>query len=55
MVFSINTPVVRKIRAPPPEIKVSDINREQTRMILQMNMIDRIAGATNCASCKGSK
>lgn len=56
MIFSINTPVIRKVRNPAPEIKyVPPPDNTQTRMFLQMNMVDRIKGATNCDSCKGSK
>lgn len=57
MIFSINTPVIRKVRnAPAPEIKsVPPDNTQQSRMFLQMSMIDRIKGATSCDSCKGSK
>ncbi len=55
MVFSINTPIIRKVRNPPPEIKPVHIDYDQTRMLLQMNMITRMAGAPNCGSCKGSK
>jgi hypothetical protein len=56
MIFSINTPVIRKVRNPAPEIKiVPPPDNTQTRMFLQMNMVDRIKGATSCDSCKGSK
>ena len=57
MIFSINTPVIRKVRnAPAPEIKiVPPPDNTQSRMFLQMSMVDRIKGATNCDSCKGSK
>ena len=56
MIFSINTPVIRKVRNPVPEIKyVPPPDNTQTRMFLQMNMVDRIKGATSCDSCKGSK
>jgi hypothetical protein len=55
MVFSINPPTIRKVRNPAPEIKPSSINNIQSQQILRMNMIDRIQGATNCGSCKGSK
>ena len=54
MVFSINAPTIRKVRKPAPEIKPS-INNLQSHQILRMNMIDRVQGATNCGSCKGSK
>lgn len=55
MVFSINPPTIRKVRNPAPEIKPSSINNIQSQQVLRMNMIDRIQGATNCGSCKGSK
>lgn len=56
MIFSINTPVIRKVRNPPaPEIKIVPPDNTQTRMFLQMSMVDRIKSATNCDSCKGSK
>ena len=57
MIFSINTPVIRKVRnAPAPEIKiVPEDNNAQSQMFLRMSMIDRIKGATSCDSCKGSK
>ena len=57
MIFSINTPGIRKVRnAPAPEIKiVPPDNTQQSRMFLQMGMVDRIKGATHCDSCKGTK
>ena len=55
MIFSINTPVIRKVRNPTPEIKSVPPDNTQSQMFLRMNMVDRIKGATNCDSCKGSK
>ena len=57
MIFSINTPVIRKVRNPPaPEIKIMPPdNTQQSQMFLRMSMGDRIKGATPCDSCKGSK
>ncbi len=56
MIFSINTPVIRKVRnAPAPEIKIMPPDNTQSQMFLRMGMVDRIKGATSCDSCKGSK
>lgn len=55
MIFSINIPVVRKVRNPAPEIKYMPPDNTQSQMFLRMSMIDRIKGAANCDSCKGSK
>lgn len=55
MIFSTNKPIIRKVRNPAPEIKIVPPDNTQSRMFLQMSMIDRIKGATNCDSCKGSK
>ncbi len=56
MIFSVNAPVIRKVRnAPAPEIKIVPPDNTQSQMFLRMSMGDRIKGATSCDSCKGSK